>query len=48
MAELARFYGWTFTEMRSLSIYELNMAREYMIHEKKSQGGESGKTRSKG
>ena len=46
MMELAHFYhGWTLEYIRSLSIYELNMAREYMNHVNKSQGGESGKQR---
>lgn len=41
--ELAHFYnGWTLDYIRSLSIYELDKAREYMIHEKRSQGGENG------
>ena len=42
MMELAHFYnGWTLDYIRSLTIHELNMAREFMIHEKKSQGGET-------
>lgn len=42
MVELAYFYsGWTLDYIRSLSIYEINMAREYMNHVNKSQGGES-------
>jgi hypothetical protein len=45
MAELAGFYGWTFDYIRSLTIYEMNMAREYMNHVNKSQGGESGSKR---
>lgn len=45
MMELAHFYsGWTLDYIRSLSIYELNMAREYMNHVN-SQGGESGTKR---
>jgi len=41
MMELAHFYnGWTLDYIRSLTIYELNMAREYMNHVNKSQGGE--------
>lgn len=42
MMELAHFYkGWTLDYIRSLTIYELDKAREYMIHEKRSQGGET-------
>jgi|KBSSwiStaDraftv2_1062776.scaffolds.fasta_scaffold22757_4 hypothetical protein len=45
MMELAHFYnGWTLDYIRSLSIRELNVAREYMNHVN-SQGGESGKQR---
>jgi len=45
MMELAHFYsGWTLDYIRSLSIYELNMARDYM-NRVNSQGGESGKQR---
>jgi hypothetical protein len=44
--ELAHFYkGWTLDYIKSLSIFEINMAREYMNHVNKSQGGESGKQR---
>jgi hypothetical protein len=40
--ELAHFYkGWTLDYIKSLSIFEINMAREYMNHVNKSQGGES-------
>lgn len=46
MMELAHFYnGWTLDYIRSLSMRELNMARDYMNYEKKSQGGESGTRR---
>ena len=47
MVELAHFYnGWTLDYIRTLTIHELNVAREYMIHQQKSsQGGESGKQR---
>lgn len=41
MMELAHFYGWTLDYLRSLTIYEMDKAREFMIHEKKSQGGEA-------
>ena len=41
MLELAHFYqGWTLDYIRSLTVYELDMARDYMIHVNKSQGGE--------
>jgi len=43
--ELAAFYHWTIDYIRSMTIYELDKAREYMIHEKKSQGGENGSKR---
>lgn len=46
MMELAHFYnGWTLDYIRSLSMHELSMAREYMNHVNKSQGGESGTRR---
>lgn len=41
MMELAHFYkGWTLDYIRSLTIYEIDKAREYMNHFNKSQGGE--------
>lgn len=43
MMELAHFYkGWTLDYIRSLTIYELDKAREYMAYVNKSQGGENG------
>jgi hypothetical protein len=42
MVELSYFYsGWTLNYIRSLSMHEIDIAREYMISEKKrQQGGE--------
>lgn len=41
MVELAHFYqGWTLDYIRSLTVYELDIARDYMVHVNKNQGGE--------
>lgn len=40
MVELAYFYGWTLDYIRSLTIHELDVSREFM--NKQSQGGETG------
>lgn len=38
--ELAHFYGWTIEYLRSLTMYELDRAREYMIsYNRQQQGG---------
>lgn len=43
MMELAYFYHWTLDYIRSLTIYEMDKAREYMIYmNKQSQGGDNG------
>lgn len=43
MVELAHFYnGWTLDYIRSLSIRELDIAREYMINQNNNQRGEMG------
>jgi hypothetical protein len=42
MVELAAFYSWTLDYIRSLTVHEIDIAREYMLTEKKRQGGENG------
>ena len=41
--ELAHFYGWTLDSIESMPINKLDVARDYMLQFRKSQGGENGK-----
>ena len=39
MLELAHFYGWTLTYIRTLTVRELDKARSFMRKVNESQGG---------
>lgn len=40
--DVCYFYGWTLDNVRAMTMYELDVARKYMIEARK-QGGENGK-----
>ena len=48
MAELCHFYGWTFDTVRSMTMVDIDAARNYMMDERKHGSQEGGQRGARG